>query len=179
MAIPAAGQAWDATGYERNARFVSDLGTEVLKLLAPKPDEAILDLGCGDGVLTQRIVATGARVRGCDASPDFVRAAHARGLDVDEVDGQALPYVAQFDAVFSNAALQWMTRPADVIAGVRRALRPRGRFVGEFGGFGNLAAIVTALVAVLDRMLSVDDITSLEASDVLASRVFLQDAGRT
>ena len=150
MAISLAGQAWDATGYERNARFVSDLGTEVLQLLAPKPDEAILDLGCGDGALTERIVTSGARVRGCDASPHFVRAARARGLDVDEVDGQALPYVAQFDAVFSNAALQWMTRPADVIAGVRRALRPGGRFVGEFGGFGNLAAIVTALVAVLD-----------------------------
>ena len=62
-----------------------------------------------------------------------------------------MPYFAQFDAVFSNAALQWMTRPAEVVAGVRRALRPGGRFVGEFGGFGNIAAIVTALIAVLDR----------------------------
>jgi len=35
-----------------------------------------------------------------------------RGLDVDEADGHALPYFAQFDAVFSNAALHWMTRPA-------------------------------------------------------------------
>ena len=105
-------QAWDAAGYERNARFVSDLGAEVLDLLAAKPDETILDLGCGDGALTERIAASGVRVRGCDASPEFVRAARMRGLDVDEADGHALPYFAQFDAVFSNAALHWMTRPA-------------------------------------------------------------------
>ena len=59
-------QAWDAAGYERNARFVSDLGAEVLDLLAPKPDETILDLGCGDGALTERIAASGARV--CEAA---------------------------------------------------------------------------------------------------------------
>jgi SAM-dependent methyltransferase len=81
----------------------------------------------------------------------MVEAARARGLEVDLADGQALPYEAAFDAVFTNAALHWMTRPAEVVAGVRRALRPGGRFVGEFGGFGNVAAIVTALLAVLER----------------------------
>src|SRR5215469_7650917 len=45
------GQTWDPAIYARNARFVSDLGTPVVELLAPKPDERILDLGCGDGVL--------------------------------------------------------------------------------------------------------------------------------
>jgi trans-aconitate methyltransferase len=134
----AAGQTWDPVAYERNARFVADLGAPVLELLAPRPGEDVLDLGCGDGALTERIVATGARVRGCDASPELVQAARARGLDVDLVDGHALRYSAEFDAVFSNAALHWMTRPAEVVAGVRRALRPGGRFVGEFGGFGNV-----------------------------------------
>jgi trans-aconitate methyltransferase len=146
-----AGQTWDPVAYERNARFVADLAAPVVELLAPRPGEDVLDLGCGDGVLTERIAATGARVRGCDASPELVRAARARGLNVDLVDGHALRYSAEFDAVFSNAALHWMTRPGEVIAGVRHALRPKGRFVGEFGGFGNVAAVVTALVAVLDR----------------------------
>ncbi len=147
-----AGQTWDPVAYERNARFVSDFGAPVVELLAPRPGKDVLDLGCGDGVLTERIAATGARVRGCDASLELVQAARARGLNVDLVDGHALPYSAEFDAVFSNAALHWMTRPAEVIAGVRRALRPSGRFVGEFGGFGNVAAVVTALIAVLDRL---------------------------
>ena len=54
----------------------------------------------------------------------------------------------EFDAVFSNAALHWMLRPERVVAGVARALRPGGRFVAEFGGHGNVAAIVTAMTAV-------------------------------
>ena len=147
---PDAGQAWTADSYARNARFVADLGAPVLALLAPRAGERILDLGCGDGALTAQIAAAGARVVGCDASPDLLAAARARGLDARHADGHALPFEAEFDAVFSNAALHWMSRdPAAVVAGVRRALRPGGRFVGEFGGHGNVAAVVTALLAAL------------------------------
>jgi SAM-dependent methyltransferase len=142
-------QSWSAEGYARNARFVADLGQPVLELLDPQPGERILDLGCGDGALTVKLAAAGASVVGADSSAELVAAARALGLDARVVDGQALAFDAEFDAVFSNAALHWMTRPDDVISGVRRALKPGGRFVGEFGGHGNVAAIVTALVAVL------------------------------
>jgi len=143
--------SWSAAAYARNARFVSDLGNPVLDLLAPGPGERILDLGCGDGALTERLVAAGATVVGVDGSPDMVAAAAARGLDARLMDGHALGFEAEFDAVFSNAALHWMTEPDRVIAGVARALSPGGRFVGEFGGHGNVAAIRTAIIAVLAR----------------------------
>ncbi len=148
---PDAGQTWDAGAYAGNARFVADLGAPVLDLLSPRAGERILDLGCGDGALTERIAASGADVVGSDASPELLAAAAARGLTVRLGDGQDLDFAAEFDAVFTNAALHWMPRAADVAAGVARALRPGGRFVGEFGGHGNIAAILTALVAVLDR----------------------------
>lgn len=148
---PPAGQRWSAEGYDRHARFVSDRGDVVLGWLDPRPGERILDLGCGDGALTARIAHAGASVVGIDASPEFVAAARARGLDVREGDGHRLRFDGEFDAVFSNAALHWMREPDLVIAGVARALRPGGRFVGEFGGHGNVAAIVTALVAAADR----------------------------
>jgi len=153
MALPPdAGQSWSADRYARNARFVADLGAPVLDLLAPRPGERVLDLGCGDGALTERIAAAGAEIVGCDASPELLAAAAARGLAVRHADGHALPFEAEFDAVFSNAALHWMSRdPSAVVAGVRRTLLPGGRFVGEFGGHGNVAAVVTALIAVLDR----------------------------
>ena len=151
-ALPDAGQSWSAESYARNARFVADLGSPVLDLLAPRPGERILDLGCGDGALTERIAAAGAQVVGCDASPELVAAAAARGLTVRHADGHALPFAGEFDAVFTNAALHWMSGdPGAVVAGVHRALRPGGRFVGEFGGHGNVAAVVTALLAALDR----------------------------
>ena len=148
---PAFGQTWDPEAYEKNARFVAELGQPVVELLAPVPGERILDLGCGDGALTVRLVQLGCDVVGVDSSPSFVKAARARGLDVRQMDGHALDFGPEFDAVFSNAALHWMKDPDRMLAGVHRALRPGGRFVAECGGSGCVDAIHTALVEGLQR----------------------------
>ena len=147
--MSSADAAWSAARYAANARFVSDLGAAALDLLAPQPGERILDLGCGDGALTARIAASGADVLGVDAAADMVAAARTRGVRAQLGRGEALDAGAGFDAVFSNAALHWMTDPDAVIAGVARALRPGGRFVAECGGHGNVAAIRVALIAAL------------------------------
>jgi trans-aconitate methyltransferase len=142
-------QTWDPCGYQHNAGFVAKLGLPVLELLAPLPGERILDLGCGDGALTIEIARLGAEVVGIDSSPQMIASARERGLDARVADGQALEFTSEFDAAFTNAALHWMPDPAAVLAGVHRALRSGGRFAGEFGGFGNVASIETALGAVL------------------------------
>jgi len=82
----------------------------------------------------------------------MIEAARQRGLEARVVDGQRLAFNNEFDAVFSNAALHWMKEDPDaVIAGVRRALKPGGRFVGEMGGHGCVAAITVAMIAMLER----------------------------
>ena len=144
-------QRWDPDDYARHARFVSDLGTGVLELLAPVAGERMLDLGCGDGALSEQLVARGCRVIGVDGSAEQVAAARARGIDARVMDGHGLDFDAAFEAVFSNAALHWMRRPDAVIAGVHRALVPGGRFVGELGGAGCVATIVAALESALAR----------------------------
>jgi trans-aconitate methyltransferase len=147
----ATAQDWDPDRYARNARFVADLGEPAVALLAPRAGERILDLGCGDGALTRRLADAGASVVGVDSSAEMAAAARAAGLDARVMSGEALAFAAEFDAVFSNAALHWMRRPAAVIAGVWRALKPGGRFVGEMGGHGNVQRIRDALVAALHR----------------------------
>ena len=67
------------TSYAKNARFVSDLGEPLLALLDGQPGETILDLGCGDGALTEKILAAGCTVYGCDASLAQLLAARNRG----------------------------------------------------------------------------------------------------
>ena len=150
-------QTWDPARYARHGRFVADLALPVVELLAPQPGERVLDLGCGDGVLTEQLVARGCRVVGIDSSAAQVAATRERGLDAHMMDGEHLTFENEFDAVFSNAALHWMQRADDVIAGVWRALKPGGRFVAECGGEGCLAQIVAALLAALKRRGIEDD----------------------
>lgn len=145
------GQTWNTTAYAASGRFVADLATAVVSLLAPQPGEDILDVGCGDGALTQKLAATGAILTGVDASSAMVEAARARGLHVDLCPAESLRYESQFDAVFSNAALHWLSaekQPA-ALAAIHRALRPGGRFVAEMGGQANIAAIRVALQTTL------------------------------
>ena len=149
--MPAANQNWNPDAYARKARFVSDLGAPVIELLAPRAGERILDLGCGDGALTKKLVELGCNVVGVDSSAPQVEAARRLGLDARVADGEQLAFDTEFDAVFSNAAIHWMKPADDVIAGVWRALKPGGRFVAEFGGHGCVATIKRALIDALRR----------------------------
>ncbi len=145
-------QTWDPEVYGKNGAFVHQLAGGVFEWLDARPGERILDLGCGDGQLTQRIAATGASVAGVDASPEMAAAARSRGIDAGVASAEALPHAEHtFDAVFSNAALHWVRAQDAMLAEVHRVLKPGGRFVAEMGGHGNIAAIRVALIAALSR----------------------------
>ncbi len=146
------GNSWDTATYGDNARFVTRYGDAVLDLLAPVAGERILDLGCGDGVHLKQMADAGVTAVGVDTSESFVATATEAGLDARLMSGEAMTFEGEFDAVFSNAAIHWMKDKAAVCRSAARALKPGGRFVGEFGGHGNVAAIVTALHAVGDAM---------------------------
>jgi len=139
------------THFACEARFVADYGTSVIKLLSPQPGEKILDVGCGDGTLSRLVQASGAEVVGIDIDPAMIEASRQNRIDARLIDGRALTFEGEFDAAFSNAALHFMRPVPAAIEGVARALKPGGRFAAELGSHGNIAAITTGLVAVLDR----------------------------
>ena len=138
---------WDAELYDSKHSFVSQLGTDLVQLLSPQSGEYILDLGCGTGYLTDKIAASGAKVVGIDNASTMIEQARKNypNLMFEVTDATNLHFKEQFDAIFSNAVLHWIKEPEKVIASIWRALKPGGRFVAEFGGKGNVKAIVTAI----------------------------------
>jgi trans-aconitate methyltransferase len=151
MNQPTESKPWDAAEYDRRFHFVTAYGQSLVEDLAVESGERILDLGCGTGELTAKIAELGGAVVGLDLDADMIRRAGERypGLRFQAADAHRFDLAGEmgsFDAVFSNAALHWMLRPAEVIARVCAALRPGGRFVAEAGGQGNVARVQQALV---------------------------------
>ncbi|NJL66843.1 MAG: methyltransferase domain-containing protein [Richelia sp. CSU_2_1] len=146
--------SWNTALYEGQHSFVWQYGESVIELLAPKAGERILDLGCGTGQLTEKIDRIGAFVRGIDASTSMIAKARDNypHINFAVADARNFEVEEQLDAVFSNAVLHWIKEPDAVINCIGKALKPGGRFVAEFGGKGNVGAIVAGICDVLSEI---------------------------
>jgi SAM-dependent methyltransferase len=136
---------WNPADYASVGGFVAELGGAALDLLDPKPGERILDVGCGEGTLTTKIIERGATVLGVDNSPEMIAAARAKGVDALLLPAEDMQFFAEFDAAFSNAALHWVLQKEQAARAIFRALKPSGRFAGEMGGEGNIEKLREAL----------------------------------
>ncbi|HEY9819285.1 MAG TPA: class I SAM-dependent methyltransferase, partial [Candidatus Sericytochromatia bacterium] len=138
---------WKSALYESKHSFVWQYGADCLELLSPQMGERILDLGCGTGQLTQEIAKRGAIAIGIDKAPTMISQAQKNypNLQFEVADATNFHVEEPFDAVFSNATLHWIKEPERAIACIWQALKAGGRFVAEFGGKGNVNAIITAI----------------------------------
>jgi len=142
---PASTSKWDAADYASVGAFVARLGGAALDLLDPQSGETILDIGCGEGALTEQIAERGATVVGIDNSPEMIAAAQARGLDARLIDVARMGFDRAFDAAFSNATLHWVLEKDEAARSIWYALKSGARFAGEMGGEGNIVRLRTAL----------------------------------
>lgn len=144
--------AWDTELYEGRFSFVWNFGADLIAMLDPQSGEQILDLGSGTGQLTQQIAQSGASVTGLDNSPAMVAQARINYPHLKFILAEATAFTLDepVDAVFSNAVLHWVRDPAAAIARVNAALKPGGRFVGEFGAKHNTTIILNAIHAELE-----------------------------
>src|SRR3954451_21269605 len=139
--------SWDAELYEAQHAFVWQMGAGLIDILAPKPGERVLDVGCGTGQLTHEIANRGAEVLGVDASPEMIGQARENypRLRFALQDAASMSFNSEFDAVFSNAALHWGLDAAGAANSMSRALVSGGRLVLEMGGRGNIRQIQQAV----------------------------------
>jgi SAM-dependent methyltransferase len=140
-ATAASTSTWNAADYARVGGFVALLGGAALELFDPQPGERVLDVGCGDGTLTGKIVERGASVVGVDNSPEMIAAARAKGIDALLLGVADMTFDGEFDAAFSNATLHWVREKEQAARAIFRALKPGARFAGEMGGEGNLRTL--------------------------------------
>ena len=161
MAEQPAKDHWTQEACTTSASFVPELATTILQWLDPQRDDIVLDLGCGDGVLTAKLKESCASVTGVDASANLITAAKKTygsraGLSWHVHDCRYLDRWVNFQnegytKVFSNAAMHWILRDPTtrepVLKSVLDILRPGGTFVFEMGGKGNVAEVHAALIA--------------------------------
>lgn len=139
---------WDASLYDGKHAFVSNFGNDVIKLLDAKKGERILDLGCGTGDLAHSLTEMGVTVGGVDKSKNMIDQAKAKYPNIvfGVSDAIELDYQNEFDAVFSNAVLHWVKPPKQALQSIYQTLKPKGRFVAEFGGKGNVKIITDEIL---------------------------------
>lgn len=151
LMVEATSHHWNPELYQASHSCIWEYGRDLLHLLASKPGERILDMGCGTGQLTQEIAALGAEVIGIDPSLEMIAAARKNfpHLRFEICAVEAMNLGNEFDAVFSNAVLHWVNNQEGAIASIAKALKPGGRFVFEMGGHGNLEQVLTPVYQAL------------------------------
>lgn len=148
---------WDAQDYAKNSSQQQLWARELMRKFGLRGDEAVLDVGCGDGKVTAELAAGLPRgtVVGVDVSPAMVELAQKRfppadypNLHFQREDAAALPFHEEFSAVFSNAVLHWLVDHRPAMRGIAAALKPGGKILLQMGGRGNNAE----MMALLGRM---------------------------
>lgn len=149
---------WNPDDYAKNSGAQLGWAQELLARLNLSGDEALLDVGCGDGRITATVAQSlpGGFVLGVDSSPEFIAYARAHyprtshpNLCFAQIDARALVWDRPFGIIFSNAVLHWVDDHPAFLAGCARLPKPRGRLIISCGGAGNAEAIVSFLDALI------------------------------
>ncbi|MDD1721207.1 MAG: methyltransferase domain-containing protein [Euryarchaeota archaeon] len=142
---------WDADSYEKHSSPQRQWALDLIRTLEFAGDERVLDIGCGDGKISTELAARvpSGLVLGVDEAHVMIRFAQEKSppsrfpsLRFQHGDATHLTFCHEFDLVVSFAALHWIQDYRCILQGVKRALKPDGRAVLQFGGEGNAATLL-------------------------------------
>lgn len=145
---------FDGEKYQNSSSHQKEWGSKLIAELLLKGNERILDLGCGDGVLTKQLagIVPHGEVIGLDASENMLKV--AKKFEVDNLsflllDIDDLNFKEEFDLIFSNAALHWVKDHYKLLPNCYTALKPGGMLRFNFAGHGNCSNFFEAIKEVM------------------------------
>lgn len=131
---------WDATDYKNNFSFVPAYGEAVISLITKQLGSSVVDLGCGNGSITEKIANKGYIVTGIDDSEEMLLLARKEHPAQRFIRGNAVTFHLneKVDVIFSNAVFHWIDEKDQLamLSNIYYNLKPGGELVCEFGGFG-------------------------------------------
>jgi trans-aconitate 2-methyltransferase len=136
---------WDATTYEKVADPQAAWADEIIARSGIKPDEVVLDAGCGGGRVTKKLLELTPHVIAVDADPNMVEKARESlpaSVPVYHQDLLELQIDDKVDVVFSCAVFHWITDHERLFGRLHAALKPGGRLVAQCGGYGNIQNVL-------------------------------------
>ena len=145
---------FDGDRYTAASSHQKQWGARLIAELGLKGDERVLDLGCGDGVLTAQLGQRLPRgsVLGIDASKGMIQTAQSHAcanVSCDVMDIHDLDFTSEFDVIFSNATLHWVKDHQRLLTNVYRALRADGVLRFNFAGDGNCRHFIRVVQEVM------------------------------
>lgn len=145
---------WNPEDYAENSSAQYKWGKELLDVLSLNGTERLLDIGCGDGKITELISKKlkSGNVVGIDSSKDMIRFARQKysgenfeNLSFEIKDACNLGFNDEFDVVYSNAALHWIKDHNCVLNEIYKSLKKGGRILFQMGGKGNLEEMISII----------------------------------
>jgi trans-aconitate 2-methyltransferase len=146
---------FDGEKYEKSSQCQREWGTDLVEELPLNGDESILDLGCGNGVITRELAerVPYGTVVGIDSSQSMLEAAKAhktQNMELKKLDINEMAFEDDFDVVFSNAALHWVLGHEKLLKKIYNALKQRGFLRAQFGGAGNVSNFIEVVRGVME-----------------------------
>jgi len=133
---------FDGAKYKQASKHQKEWGNRLISGLELNGNEQILDLGCGDGVLTEQLstLVPDGKVIGIDASIGMIQTANKfekGNLVFICMDINDMAFFDEFDVIFSNATLHWVKNHEKLLKNSLVALKTNGIIRWNFGGDGN------------------------------------------
>lgn len=133
---------FDGEKYKNASKHQKEWGNSLISELRLNGNEEILDLGCGDGGLTEQLaqLVPDGKVLGIDASEGMIATAKKRNklnLEFMQMDINCIDFQNMFDIIFSNAALHWVKNHEKLLPKAFKALKEKGILLWDFAGDGN------------------------------------------